>query len=380
MNQLFETPISTSNLFEPSLEEVWKLMASSVDETGKLISGRLVSRLESELCDYHQSKYCVAFSTGFWALVAAVRAKSLPERSEVIIPSMTYRRLADAVFWTRHVPVFVDIEPENLSVCSKAVESAVSDETALILAVHPVVNCCDIDRLMEVASNHDVPIVFDAVESVHETHSSQRIGSFGVGEVFSLHASKLINGLEGGYVCTNEASMRDQLVEARNGCWSGIDGILNDGHAAFALAGLAEIDQNVIHNELVYRTYLEELDAVAGIELQRFQESEQTSFKNIVAKVTSEYPLTRDELVGELNQLGVLARPHYDPPLHSKTYRFATRAGPTTVADFAAKQYINLPCGSRVTPSDVRRVCSYLRDVSLSNSDAVDHAVGADHA
>lgn len=377
MNDLFEPPISTSNLYAPELEKVWDLFSSSFDPLGSHRKGQLVERLEAELCRYHQAEYCVTFSTGFWALVAAVMIKSLSGRSEVIVPSMTYRRLADVVFWSKHRPVFVDIEPKNLSIGPGAVEAAISEQTALILGVHPIVNCCDVSQLVHIAETHEVPIVFDAVESVHETFRDRRVGSFGVGEVFSLHASKLINGMEGGYVCTNEKSFRDELIAFRecqisaNGSGiQGIAGTLNDAHAAFALAGLAEIDRNVEHNQSIYRTYCDELCLLDGLEVLRFDETQQTSYKNIVVKVNSCFPLSRDELVSALNQLGVLARAHYYPALHTKKYRYPVRVCKARVADQAAHQFINMPCGARVTTRDVQKVCEYLRRLSGMSTDS----------
>ena len=396
MAKLFKTPISTSNLYAPDIERLWKTFAESVSETGELEVGKLTGNLESQLCQYHQSEYCVTFSTGFWALVAAARIKALPNRSEIIIPSMTYRRLADVVFWSGHTPVMVDVEPENLAICPRAVEQEITPNTALILGVHPIVNCCDVNRLIETARRHQVPIIFDAVESVHETLASRRVGSFGVGEVFSLHASKLINGLEGGYVCTDDVSLRNALQSFRKdhsmvpsklnhettsesspsdsmkaasydiNRIGGINGVLNDVHAAFAIAGLEEIASNVAHNERIYRAYVEYLDAVDGIDLLRFDESEQSSFKNIVVDVARQFPLTRDQLVQRLNQEGILARPHYSPALHCKQYDYPVRVGSMKVAEIAMLQYLNLPCGSRVTLADVQIVCKFIAKLASS--------------
>ncbi len=373
MARLFETPISTSNLYAPDFNELCRVFGLAFDRGGELITGRLVEQLEQRLCDYHAAQYCVAFSTGFWALVAAVRLKSLPAQTEVIIPSLTYRRLADVVYWAGKIPRFVDVEPNTLAICPAAVERALSPETALILAVHPIVGCCDVPRLLDISQRADVPIVFDAVESVHETLHSRRIGSFGVGEVFSFHASKLINGLEGGYVCTNDEGFRNRLLNFRNpGGQSrtrtdsllGLNSVLNDGHAAFALVGLQEISRNIEHNREIYQTYLREISSVAGINLKRFDECENTAFKNIVAEVTAEYPLNRDELVTRLNSVGILARAHYSPALHRKTYEYRVHKDALPVTDWAANRLVNLPCGQRVSSLDVVTTCRFLRDLT----------------
>lgn len=376
MFPLFETPISTSNLYAPDLDRVCAFIDQAADDDGNVVAGTLVTALEKKLCEYHQARYCVTFSTGFWALVAAVRIRSLPEKSQVIIPSLTYRRLADVVYWSGKAPRFVDVEPNHLGVCPDAVEHAISDETSLILAVHPIVNCCDVHGLLSISDQRGVPIVFDAVESVHETIGAQRVGSFGVGEVFSLHASKLINGMEGGYVCTDERDFAQRLIEFRDGGISGheigghnetdclgLNGALNDGHAALALAGLEEITSNVQHNKTVYQRYLSELKAISGIEIVRFCDVQQTSYKNVVAAVTDDFPIDRNELVRLLNAEGILARAHYTPALHNKTYDYPVETMQMRVTPQVAERFINLPCGQRTSPEDVARVCQYLKSI-----------------
>ncbi|MGB7346539.1 MAG: DegT/DnrJ/EryC1/StrS family aminotransferase [Pirellulaceae bacterium] len=377
MQRLFDPPISTSNLYSPDVDRLCQTFRRAVDDQGRLVSGALVKDLELRLCQYHESQHCIVFATGFWALVAVVKLKCLTDKPQVIIPSFTYRRLADVIFWANKTPVMVDVDVETLAIDCNAVRSAISDQTALILAVHPIVNCCDVTQLISLANETQLPIAFDAVESVHETIQGQRIGSFGVGEVFSFHASKLINGIEGGYVCTNDTVLRDELVQFRSGQFNaddqrlwGINAIMPDGHAAYALAGLEEIDANVAHNQAIYASYQSALSDVPGIRLLTFNDKEQTSFKNIVAEITDAFPLSRDELVEHLNQQGVLARAHYSPALHTKCYRYPTESSQLPVTEKVMTRLINLPCGQRVSTGQVRTTCLFLNSLARSRDDS----------
>ncbi|QDT13557.1 DegT/DnrJ/EryC1/StrS family aminotransferase [Planctomycetes bacterium K23_9] len=374
MGRSFDPPVSTSNLYAPDIDRVSKIFAGAFDRDGRLLSGHLVDQLETRLCGYHQSKYCVAFSTGFWALVAAVRSKSLSGKSQVIMPSFTYRRLADVVFWADKMPVMVDIDLETLAIAPDAVKANITEQTALILAVHPIVNCCDVDALIAVATECQIPIVFDAVESVHETISGRRVGSWGVGEVFSFHASKLINGVEGGYVCTDDQPLRNTLVAFRSGQLGeassiGIHSIMNDGHAAFALAGLDELEINVQHNRQIYQRYEAQLSTIPGILILKFDQNEQSSFKNVVAEVTDRFPISRDALVANLNEHGILARAHYSPALHTKSYRYAVETTAMPNTESIMTRLINLPCGQRVTKQDVDGVCRFIDSLARQAND-----------
>jgi dTDP-4-amino-4,6-dideoxygalactose transaminase len=352
--------LSTSNLYEPKLETILALVDKFSDDEGRFVEGSAVYELEEDLKKYHDSRYCISFNSGFWALVASIYCKSLEGRDEIIMPSFTYRRLADVVYWTKHIPVFVDVN--NLAICPSSVRQSITKNTALILAVHPIVNCCDVSNLIEISEEYSIPIIFDAVESVHETYSGKRVGSFGVGEVFSFHASKLLNGAEGGYVCTNDENMSERLQSFREGDNGGISSKMNDLHAIISLASLAEVNSNVKHNKVIYDHYKRLLSSISSVKLLEFNETDQSSFKNIVIEVLDSSVIDRDTLVSLLNKKDILARAHYFPPLHLKPTDYKTITTDMTNTEFEATRYVNLPCGARITLLDVEIVCGLIKE------------------
>jgi dTDP-4-amino-4,6-dideoxygalactose transaminase len=99
------------------------------------------------------------------------------------------------------------------------------------------------------------------------------------------------------------------------------------------------------------------------IKLLEFDETQQSSYKNIVIKVLESSPINRDALVSSLNKKDVLARAHYSPPLHLKPTDYKTITTDMTVTEFEASRYVNLPCGYRVTVSDVDIVCSLIMEI-----------------
>jgi dTDP-4-amino-4,6-dideoxygalactose transaminase len=235
-------------------------------------------------------------STGFWALVLTIKALALAGKTEVLMPSLTYRRLDDAVLWAGLNPRFCDVEATSLAVSPESVERNITDQTALILAPHPIVNCCDAPSLEEIAYRNGLPIVFDSVESVYERIRGRKVGSFGNAEVFSLHASKLINGFEGGYVTTNDEDLANRIALIRGFGFNGQDNIehfginakLNELHAAMALASLEELPVFIAHNKAHYERYKENLGKMPGIRLLPFDEAFNPSYKNIVAELTED--------------------------------------------------------------------------------------------
>ena len=224
--------------------------------------GEAEKLLDARLADFHHVRHCISFCSGFWALVLTIRCLALKDKSEVVMPSLTYRRLADIVAWTGLTPHLCEVDPASLCMTAQTARSCINQNTALILGVHPIVNCCDAEGLEALSAEVGIPLVFDAVESVYETVNGRKVGSFGLAECFSLHASKLLNGFEGGYVTTNDDALAEHLRALRtNGIGEGglpapaMNAVQNEIHAAMALAALDNVDEQVDANRRRYRRY-----------------------------------------------------------------------------------------------------------------------------
>ncbi len=257
--RLFATPKPTSNLVRPDFEKFLGYSQSFIEQH-QYTNGSLVKLLEQHLAEFHQVEYCVAISSGFWALALAIKALALKGRDEIVMPSFTYRRMADIAAWTKLKPHFCDVDESTLANSAATVRPCINDNTALILGVHPIVNFCDIDGLVALANEQNIPLIFDSVESVYESYKGTKIGCFGAAEIFSMGASKLVNGFEGGYITTNDAKLAEQLSLMRDFGFQGQDNIavsgglnarLNEVHAAMALAGLDDLEEQVVRNLIV---------------------------------------------------------------------------------------------------------------------------------
>ncbi len=234
----------------------------------------------------------------FWALVLAIKCVAIKDRTQVVMPSLTYRRLADLVAWAGLTPHFCEVDPEGLCITAETVRACINGQTALILGVHPIVNCCDSDGLEALSAECGVPLLFDPVESVYETVNGRKVGSFGRAECFSLHASKLLNGFEGGYVTTNDGALASRLKSMRNHgvaedgviSESGMNARQNEVHAAMALAALDGIEEQVESNRRRYYRYRSGLMGIPGLRLLAFDERDKCGYKNIVIELLDDWP------------------------------------------------------------------------------------------
>lgn len=368
--RLFAVPKSTSNLLRPDFQNFLSYSKSFFDKRQYTNNGPNVRLLERRLAAFHQTAHCVTFCSGLWAIALTMSVLALRGKSEVVMPSLTYRRMADIAAWAGLKPHFCEVEPATLAMSAATVRPCINENTALILGAHPIVNCCDVDGLVALAQEKGIPLLFDSVESVYESTASGKVGKFGNAEAFSLHACKLLNGFGGGYITTDDAGLARQLALMRGFGFDVVDHIavpgglnakLNEMHAAMTLASLDGLDEQVARNRELYYAYKRLLPAVRGIRLLEFDEKFRAGYKNIVVELLDEWPLSRADTISILNADNILARAYYSPPLHRKPMAFPHVPADLPVTDRLAERFLNLPCGQLVSKEDIADIVEMLR-------------------
>lgn len=376
---LFTTPKSTSNLLRPNFDIFLNYSKLFFEEKRYTNNGPNVRLLEQKLAEFHKTDYCITFCSGFWALAMTIKALSPKGKTEIVMPSLTYRRMDDIAAWVNLKPHFCEVEHSTLAMSKETVEPCLNDNTAMILGVHPIVNCCDITGLETLAAKYNIPLVFDSVESVYEWGPSGKVGGFGNAEAFSLHACKLLNGFGGGYLTTNDDNLAKHLKSARTFGFIGQDEIttaggmnakLNEVHAAMALASLDGIEEQISLNLARYNLYEFLIGEFAGLRLLKFNDDYKSGFKNIVVEILSEWPFTRVETLAFLNAENILARAYYHPPLHQKPPAYPFVDSKLPITDSLTERFMNLPCGQLVSNNDIKEIVQILEFINL-NSDMI---------
>lgn len=329
--------------------------------------GQLVGLLETRLAQFHQVEHCVAFNSGFWALAVLLRLLARPGRAEVVMPALTYRRMSDIAAWAGLKPRFCEVDPQSLTNGAAQVAACLGEETALIIGVHPICGLADVDGLSQLSRDFELPLVFDSVESAYESHGGQRIGGFGEAEIFSLGASKLINGFEGGYVTTRHGRVARSLRQ-RLSAWGPpgndrkftFNANLNEAHAAMALASLDDLESQIIRNRTRYHAYRDGLAALHGMRLIEYDEGSPPGYKNILVEVLPEWPLSRDNTIRVLNAEMALARAYYPQPLHGRPMEYPHVPADLPTTNALAGRFLLLPCGELVGTEDVDSIIALL--------------------
>ncbi len=342
--------------------------------------GTYVTEFEKRIADTINVEHCVAMCNATVGLEIAIRALGLS--GEVIIPSFTFVATANALQWQEITPVFCDIDRNTHSLDPAKVEQLITPRTTGIIGVHLWGKPCDVDGLIEVAQRRKLKLLFDSAHAFGCSYKGRMIGNFGDAEVFSFHATKFLNSLEGGAVVTNDAELAQKLRLMRNFGFTsydrtdsiGVNGKMNEVAAAMGLTNLDSMDEFIAINRRHYKQYQDQLAEYAGINFLPYDDNERSNYQYVVLEVDeSTTGVTRDELMQILHAENVLARRYFYPGCHrmepyKSLYPGAHLSLPET--EFVAGRVLTLPTGQAITPDIIRGVCAIIGTV-LQNATEV---------
>jgi dTDP-4-amino-4,6-dideoxygalactose transaminase len=332
--------------------------------------GPYVQEFEQRIADMIGVRHCVAMCNATVALEILIRALEL--KGEVIVPAFTFIATAHGLQWQQITPVFSDIDPKTHNLDPKQIEQMITPRTSGIIGVHLWGRPCNVEALAEIAARHNLKLLFDAAHAFGCSYKGRMIGGFGDAEVFSFHATKIINSFEGGAVVTNNNVLANKLRLMRNFGFTGYDqvtslglnGKMTEVCAAMGLTSIEAMPDIIAVNRRNYECYREKLVTLPGVSLIELLPKEQQTYHYVVMQIDSnEAPLTRDELLAVLQMENVLARRYFWPGCHrmepyKSLYPNAHLFLPQT--EHVAAQVMTLPTGQAITPEIIRNICDII--------------------
>jgi dTDP-4-amino-4,6-dideoxygalactose transaminase len=349
---------------EEFLAQVGAIVAS-----GHITNASRVGKLEQGVAEFLGVPYCLAVSSCTSGLLLTLRALAL--RGEVILPSFTFHATAHSIVWNGLRPVFADCDPETFCLSPKSVTQRLSPNTAAILAVHMHGNPVAVEELQAIADARGVPLILDAAHAFGSRRNGRPLGGFGVAEVFSLSPTKLLVAAEGGIVATRDESLARAIRAGRNygdsGSYDpecfGLNARMSELHAALALAGLEGITHRIERRNEIRERYQQHLAAIPGLRFQQIRAEDLSTCKDFSVLVDAErFGASRDWLCDALRRENIDVRRYFWPPVHrQKLYRELWDGQPLPCTDFVSESVVSLPIYSRLSDSQVDRVCDAIQ-------------------
>lgn len=164
-----------------------------------------VTLLEQEFAQFLGSRYALAVSSCSAALFLSLKALDLPQDARVLIPGFTFAAVPSAVVHAGCRPVLCEVGP-NYRIDLTDFTAKLSDVAAVIIS-HMRGHTSDMDAILQLCAQHDIPVIEDAAHSLGTTWHGRNIGTLGRIGCFSFQSYKLINAGEGGILVTDDADL-----------------------------------------------------------------------------------------------------------------------------------------------------------------------------
>jgi len=170
-----------------------------------------VSELEGAFAAVMGVQHAAAVSSGSAALMCALAGLGVGPGDEVIVPAYTWIATASAVVAMGAVPILAEVD-ESLTIDPADVRRKISRFTKAIIPVHLRGAPCQMNELMAIAGEHNLPVLEDVAQADGGSYHGQRLGSIGNVGAFSLQFNKIITCGEGGMVTTNDDSILRRVL------------------------------------------------------------------------------------------------------------------------------------------------------------------------
>ena len=354
---------SSMPLFEEYCEEIKELW----DSRWLTNMGVKHQKLQAELEAYLAVPHVTLYTNGHLALENVIAAYNFPKGSEVITTPFTFVSTTHAITRNGLTPIFCDINEEDYTIDVTKIEALITDKTVAIVPVHVYGNMCNVEGIKAIADKYNLKVIYDAAHAFGVKYNGVSAANFGDASMFSFHATKVFNTIEGGAVTYSDDKLESDLNAMKNfgliapedAQFVGGNAKMSEFQAAMGLCNLRHIDEEIEKRKQAVMRYRKNLSGVSGIKLCSEQKRVLSNYAYFPV-VFEGYKYNRDEVFEKLKNNGIIARKYFAP----LTSSFACYEGlccepmiATPIAYRIAGEVLTLPLYAGLTDEDVDRIC-----------------------
>ena len=358
---------SSMPLFEEYCEEIKELW----DSRWLTNNGAKHQLFEQQLKEYLHTPNVTLYTNGHLALENIIEAMRFPKGGEVITTPFTFASTTHAIVRSGLVPVFCDIKADDYTIDESKIEALITDKTCAIIPVHVYGNVCNVESIQAIADKHGLKVIYDAAHSFGVTYKGVSTANFGDASMFSFHATKVFNTIEGGAVCYHDDNLVQTLNDIKNfgihgpesTLYIGGNAKMNEFQAAMGICNLRHLNDEIAKRKRVAERYREHLSGKEGIQLCAEREGVKSNFAYFPVVFSGKY--NRDEIFASLANKNIFARKYFYPLTNEfECYRdYPTAdATKTPVAKRVSDNVLCLPMYADLALEDVDRICRIILD------------------
>lgn len=313
------------------------------------------------------------------ALEMAALLLNIQPGDEVIAPSYTFVSTVNAFALRGANIVFADSYPQHPNIDPAQITKLITPKTKAIVVVHYAGVACDMDAIMAIANELNIPVVEDAAQAIDSYYKGRPLGSIGTFGTFSFHETKNIIAGEGGLLAINDEKYihRAEIIrekgtnrssffrgEVAKYGWVDIGSsfLPSDIIAAYLYAQLENIDTIQARRKVIWHRYYDKLSIVltnTGIELPTvadYSTNNAHMFYLVCANLDQ-----RTALIQHLKDNGVYAVFHYLSLHSSEFYQDKHTRNCLPNSELFTDTLVRLPLFYELTDEQVDHICLQIK-------------------
>lgn len=330
--------------------------------------------LEKQLKEYLGVENVSLMVNGHLALELAIQAMNLT--GEVITTPFTFASTTHAIVRNGLTPVFCDVDPDTYTIDADKIEALITDKTSAIVPVHVYGNICEVEKIEAIAKRYGLKVIYDAAHAFGETYKGKGVGCFGDASMFSFHATKVFNTIEGGAVCFSDEQFGLDLYRLKNFGIRGPEKVdyvgsnakMNEFQAAMGICNLRYVEAEIAKRKNVYDYYVSKLRDVPGIQLMKLQENVKYNYAYFpVVFDETVFGATRNEVYEALEKENIFTRKYFYPLTNTyDCFHGKYDLNDTPVALHISKRVLTLPMYADLSMEMVDKICDVVLEMSRS--------------
>lgn len=283
--------------------------------------GKFHQELEKKLKEYLSVSNIALLVNGHMSLEMALQAFDFPKGAEIITTPFTFVSTTHAIVRCGFTPIFCDVKLDDGTIDESKIEQLITENTVAIVPVHVYGNPCNIEDIEKIAKKHNLKVIYDAAHAFGVEYNGMGIGNYGDASMFSFHATKVYNTIEGGAIVSSNEKLIKKINDlkdfgirdAESVVDIGTNGKMNEFCAAMGICNLRHINDSIKSRKQVWDRYLDGLKGCKGIRVLKQRENSTPNYAYFPIVVEDSYHLSRDGLFDLLTGNEIFARKYFYP-------------------------------------------------------------------
>jgi len=168
-------------------------------------------QLKKDLSKYLDQKYVQLFDSGRNALYFLLKAINIKSGDEIIIQSLTCSVVPAAILWAKAIPIYIDID-KNYNLDPEKLAASITSKTKAIIVQHTFGTPANLDKIIAICKAKKIILIEDCAHGLGGSYRGQKLGTFGQASFYSFGRDKVISGVWGGAISTNDQEINDSLL------------------------------------------------------------------------------------------------------------------------------------------------------------------------